>query len=316
MVRLVVSAPRRSASAAPQPSMSGSPPVLRLSSWADVVQELALLHAKTGEWVEAERHLTRVTDVRQIPWTASLGEPSAQLWARESLRDALVLLASVQTHLGRREDAQQNLARAAEEYREHAPDDFVSLVNEIAAMPDDALGLKEEALRTVNEQKQTHVRLDLASLALSAAKQGRWEEALGLAGSLLDLARQGADAAPGEKKPEEALAWAHEVMGGILHDQGVFDGAVLHFGHAAGIRHMLTELDPNEADAQRSLAEALRLQAVCLAMTGSRPSRGGLHDQIRQRLSASHRVPARRPGCRNRSRRCVGQPREDACETR
>lgn len=218
--------------------------------WAEVLQELALLHATTGEWSDAERLLARLTDISQIDPEDSTGEQDKFEHRR---REALVLLASVQTHLGHRDDARQSMARAASQYPEHTTDD------------DDPFDFPLDVYDALSAT-MLHTSLEQA-LAASLA-MNRWEEAQGLSGYLVDLAQRAADAAPGDTQAEEALAGAHLYKGAILYDQGAWDLAEADLARAVDIFHLLSELDPESTDTQRNLARALYWQARSLDRAG------------------------------------------------
>lgn len=253
--------------------------------WQKAVLELGLLHARTGLWADAETHLTRITNPQQTPRPdpfeeSYVDDEGGWTYVPDSERDALVLLASVQTHLGRREDADQSLARAAEQYRDPTSDDELGTDDWVDSLPDDV----REILRQSWEE---HRRDTLFFLAAFSLRDSRWEDARGLSSSLLDLAQQGADAAPGDEEAEAELARAHQSMGWALNGLGVSDDAAMHLTRAVDIRQMLTDLDPSRVGAHRQLAHALYLQAFSLDKAG-RHQAGA--DSMTRSVSAFRRV--------------------------
>ena len=228
--------------------------------WAEAVQELALLHATTGEWSNAESLLNRLTDTSQFDPEDSTGEQDTFEHRR---REALVLLASVQTHLGHGDDASQSMARAASQYPEPTPDDdggewFDNLSDDV----------REVVQQNERKLKRSLLLNTLRVAAVLSAEKGRWEEAEGLHEALLEFAQNDADAAPGDAEAEGALADAHMVLGVGLRRQGASGDAVAHLSRAVDIRQFLSELDPGSVDAQRNLARALYWQARSLDHAG------------------------------------------------
>jgi tetratricopeptide (TPR) repeat protein len=237
-------------------------------SWAGAVEALALLHARSGEWASAERLLTRLTDQRWMNLPASASEDHSELLERREARDARVLLASVQAHLGRREDADQNLARVAEQYREHTSDDGTGLED----LLDSATGQRREILELELEDEKWWARealkMQLRQLGAAAAMRHRWEDAAGLYGALLDLAQQAAVAAPGDADEEADLADAYQGRGLALTMQHAWDDAAIQFQRAIGIRRLLAALDPGRPDPHLDLARAHFVHAACLDAAG------------------------------------------------
>ena len=226
--------------------------------WADAVQALALLHARSGEWTDAERLLTCLTDITLTPWAAStdgLAESAFEEFEDPRL-DVWVLLASVRTHLGRREDADGALARAADQ----SPDPRAD------GDPHQDKPVDEEQKRTLQElQSRSEKKVDgifLQVMALDSARRGRLEDAVGLSASRIDLVRQIADDSPGDTDAEADLAATYEFMGGLLFQQEVWDEAATNLARAVGILQMLAVLDPSREDAQRKLGSTLSIQGL------------------------------------------------------
>lgn len=229
--------------------------LLAIRRWAEAMKALALLHTRGGEWADAERLLTCLTDIAQTPWAAS--DDSRAVWEAEDFHlDALVLLASVQTHLGRHEDAEQVLARAAHHHPDPpAGDDPVQ-----GEPPDDEMRRRLHELRDRQEKMLSGSLLEV--MAVVSASRGRLEDAVGLSASHIDLMRQIADEAPGEPDAEAWLADAYSNMGDLLFQQEVWDEAAGYFERAASIDQMLAELDPSRADAQQKLGRSLQFQGL------------------------------------------------------
>lgn len=261
--------------------------------WADSVQERALLHAQTGEWSEAERLLTLVTDIQQAPWLASLAEAFlgfVDSLASGSKRDALVLLASVQTRLGRSEEAEASLAQAADYYREPPSENEDPDV--VPELPDDAPTDLRRLLEEQRRQLQAFELLGtgrfLSGLAEESSTRGRWADALELRRSALDLAQQAADADPGEPAVELSLAAQYMEIGLTFGQREAWDDAARHYANAADIVQMVTELDPDRIEYhQRFLAFVRERQAIYLGITG-RPEAAA--DAMARSVSAHRRI--------------------------
>lgn len=242
--------------------------IRNVGDWVGSVQELALLHTRTGEWSNAEHLLTGLTHLDQAPWVDSLSEGQA-LAAGRTLRvsrtDTLVLLASVQTHLGHPEDADRSLTRAAED---DGPRHRRAMVSECADPSDEAGQLHEERLRLEGSLEGLDLRLALHRLASESFARGRRHDTLRLEGSLLDLAQHDADASPGDTEAELELANMHYSAGLTRSLLGEEDDALSHFTKAVDSLQLLTELDPGREDLQRELAEALDSQAESLESLG------------------------------------------------
>lgn len=228
--------------------------LLAIRRWAEAMKALALLHARGGEWADAERLLACLTDIAQTPWAAS--DDSRAVWEAEDFHvDALVLLASVQTHLGRHEEAEQVLARAAD----HHPDPRVG-DNPVQGEPPD------DELRRIHElgdrQEKMFSGSLLGAMAFVSASRGRLEDAVALSASHIDLIRQIADEAPGEPDAEAWLADAYRNMGDLLFQQKVWDQAAEYYSRAASIDEMLAQLDSSRADAQQKLSRSLEFQGL------------------------------------------------------
>jgi tetratricopeptide (TPR) repeat protein len=256
-------------------------------AWDEVMLSLALLHARTGEWNAAETRLTRITDPRQYPWSDSLEEyevddEGAWRFPTDEQRDALVLLASVQTHLGQRDDVDRHLTRAAEEYEEPASDGEGALSDPPS---EDEREWYEDSLKHRADRDQAVVRFLLQRAALRACLSDRWGEARGLFGAALESAQEAAADAPGDTTVEAELgrlmaelAWASKRLG--LHEE-----AENHYRNAASIYQTLTELDPSDARAHERLAGILHDQAKCLYLIG----RLDAHAEVMARSVSTYR---------------------------
>ena len=247
--------------------------IRNLDEWAGSVQELALLHARDGEWSYAEDLLTRVIDFHQSPWAGSLQDRAddVERALRQQRRDALVLLASVQTHLGRLEEASQNLGHAAEQYRDPAreedgPRDWGNLVSDRDLSDERKEALIEQQARLAERRQALSQRQVLVELVLESIKRGRPNDELGLQGGLLDLTKSNADAAPAEIETELELASQHLSMGLTCSECGDAEDALGHFAKAIDSLRLLAKLDSSRVDIQSELAMALHMQA--LAFTG------------------------------------------------
>jgi tetratricopeptide (TPR) repeat protein len=114
----------------------------------------------------------------------------------------------------------------------------------------------------------------LLSVWETARSAERWPEARGLAESLVHIARQSAEANPGDGATEHEYAEALERAGssslnqGLSGDSGAFGDAVMDLAQASRIRQMLADLDPNNVDKQRRLASTLARHGVALRSAG------------------------------------------------
>ena len=185
------------------------------------LRKLARIYAEAGQWGEAADVLARVT-------TGEDDKP-----------DDLVLLASIQMHLGRLDDAKKNITRAAKIYREHEP-------GRPKRGDDDPDGAARAAIV---------IRVHLTVAASQALSLDRWDDAAGLYEGLVDLNGREADRDPGEHEHELATS---NLMLGIAKFQSDQPGeAVDPLTRAANIYQMLTDLNPNDQEAQISLVLAL-----------------------------------------------------------
>jgi tetratricopeptide (TPR) repeat protein len=229
--------------------------------WASAVQALALLHAQSGEWTDAERLLGRLTDLQQTPWANSANSIAEFVFLEHP--KLLVLLASVQRHLGRHEEAGQTLARSVGQSSDSGA----------GSDPPEDEPIDEELKRALQElRKSREIRMEgllLADMAVVSASRGRLEEAVGLSASHIDLAQQIAQDAPGDTNAEARLADAYSTMGGLLFlQQEAWEAAATNFASAAGILQMLAELDPSRPDAQRKLGFTLSAQGLARHAAG------------------------------------------------
>jgi tetratricopeptide (TPR) repeat protein len=201
----------------------------------DVLGALARLHMDTDDWGEAEACLRRVAE------------------GKSADGDDYLLLASVQQHLGRAHDADQNLARAAEEYGEIGLD----------PEPSPAQTLGGEAAELLAKIRASGHRMVLSNLLARAFQRERWEDAAGLAAGFLDLTQQRSEASGADHDTEAKLAQAHEMVGSTSLLAGRPDMAILHFRQAGTIRQLLVDLAPGDTQAQTGLAHNLGALGMC-----------------------------------------------------
>ena len=204
----------------------------------DVLRRLADLHIESADWAAAEACLRRVT-------------------SGDGARGAdYLLLASVQRHLGRAHDAEQNLARAAEKYRDPGAD-AESLT---AGLPPE---LAERISELLLETRVLARYNALHMLSRKALKRERWEDATGLLESILDFRQERSQASGADHDTEAKLATAHEQVGRTSLLAGRPDKAFRHFRQAGTIRQLLADLAPGDTDAQTDLAHNLAWLGMC-----------------------------------------------------
>lgn len=191
------------------------------------LRKLARIHAEAGQWGQAADVLARVT-------TVEVDKP-----------DDLVLLASIQMHLGRVDDAEKSIARAAKIYREHEPDRPGTHLDDPSSVRDAALS---------------------GSLLHAAAEAGRlkrWDDAAGLFEGLVDFNGKVADRDPGEHEHE--LAQSNLGLGNAKFQSGQPSEAMDPLTRAVSIYQMLTDLNPDDQKAQSGLVLAFAVLAAAHA---------------------------------------------------
>ena len=204
----------------------------------DVLRRLARLHIESADWAAAEACLRSVT-------SGDLAQGTDY-----------VLLASVQRHLGRLIDAEQNLARAAEKYRDPGAD-AESLT---AGLPPE---LAEEISELLAYGRMVGLHKALHMLSRKALKRERWEDATGLLESILDFTQERSQASGADHDTEAELATAHEQVGRTSLLAGRPDKAFRHFRQAGTIRQLLADLAPGDTEAQTDLAFNLASLGMC-----------------------------------------------------
>ena len=209
---------------------------------ATVTRELARLHMATGQWDEAEDCLARLV-------------------TGGAKTDDLVLLASVQLHTGRRDDAEKNLSRAAGRYPTVAPE------------ADEAEPANDEIMALLRADAHQLNKFILEGLIWEAVIRQQWDDATGLATAALDMAQRRAEASPGGDY-EAQLASNYLRLGLSYHQLGQFDIALMHLMHSVRIRQVLAELDPDNDDTKQELADAF------FALAGTHRQLGRLEDAV------------------------------------
>ena len=190
---------------------------------AFALRKLARIHAEAGQWESAEDALAQVV--------AQLEDP-----------DDLVRIASVQVHLGKRDEAQRYTGQAAELYtrQERHEADTPSLPD---ASWDDRI-----------------LALSLEGAAVDAMQLQRWDDAVGLYEGLTEVYGSLTARDPGEH--EDPLASSNLRLGLSYVQTGHFEVAVGPLTRAAKSYRMLSELSPNDRKADSGLADALLLLAL------------------------------------------------------
>lgn len=193
------------------------------------LRKLARIRAEAGEWEDAADALSQIV--------AESGDP-----------DDLVRLASIQVHLGRAEEAEGSIARAAELYttgeRDHA-----------SARPRRDPSLDGRLLD-----------LSLQSAAVEAMRLKRWGDAAGLYEGLVDLHQEQAARDPGAH--ESSLASSSLSLGLANLGNGRPDDAVGPLTRAARSYQMLVELDPDDEKSRSRLRNARILLVVAHVQLG------------------------------------------------
>lgn len=193
------------------------------------LRKLARIRAEAGEWEDAADALSQIV--------AESGDP-----------DDLVRLASIQMHLGRAEEAEGSIARAAELYttgeRDHA-----------SARPRRDPSLDGRLLD-----------LSLQSAAVEAMRLKRWGDAAGLYEGLVDLHQEQAARDPGAH--ESSLASSSLSLGLANLGNGQPDDAVGPLTRAARSYQMLVELDPDDEKSRSQLRNARILLVVAHVQLG------------------------------------------------
>lgn len=188
---------------------------------ARALRDLSRLQAESLEWEAAEGSLTRAVACQEFPG-ASL----------------LVQLASVQRRLGRQEQSDRTLSRIPEDRSESA--EPVESDGERALLSGVSSGSCLMLLRT---------------RAGRARELQRWEDAAGLSTGALDLARQRADAEPGEHDGD--VAAAHQDLALALGMLDRLEEAVGHSRRSVEIYEFLAELAPDDEELVDRLGSAL-----------------------------------------------------------
>ena len=202
-------------------ALQQSDPDAKLSN---VLRRLVRIHTETGRWEQAADTLKRVV-------TGHDNQP-----------DDLVLLASIQLHLGHRVDAAKSVALASTVYQSREDDRTKT--------PVDSAGFRDAAFV-----------LSLVGAALDAQRRGRWGDVAGLTEGLVHFQEERAESNPGEYKHENDLAHGNLWLALAKLQTGQPGEAVAPLTRAVNIYQLVVELDPDDLNAQSGLAGALTLLA-------------------------------------------------------
>lgn len=191
---------------------------------SNALRRLVRIHTETGRWEQAADTLNRVV-------TGHDNQP-----------DDLVLLASIQLHLGRRDDAAKSVASASTVYQ------------------------SREHHRTKTPVNSTRYRdaafvASLSGAALDAQRRGRWGDVAGLSEGLVHFHGERTESNPGEHKQEKDLAHGNLWLALARLQTGQPGEAVGPLARAVNIYQLVSELNPDDHDAQSGLADALTLLA-------------------------------------------------------
>ena len=199
--------------------------------------KLARLRIGTQSWHDAEAALNRLT----------VDNP------RDT--EALVLHASVLMQLGRRGEADEVLARAAN-------------VRDVRELEDDTAERVDATLRWQEHSDPSTQARVVRRLGREAQSRGRWEDAAGLGAAFLSLVRYRADANPGDH--EAQLGDAYLELGLRLMMIGRLEDAREHLLSAERVYQTLSDLQPGDAEhVQRLGVATLMLGELGLLLGGS-----------------------------------------------